>query len=75
VRRAVVFLLRGYQALLSPLLPAACRFEPTCSRYAVEAVTRHGVFVGLWLAARRLGRCRPGGGGGDDPVPPRRSRG
>lgn len=69
MRTLVLLLLRCYQALLSPLLPAACRFQPSCSHYAVEAVTRHGVWRGLWLAARRLLRCRPGGGGGVDPVP------
>ncbi len=69
IRAGLVLLLRIYQAILSPLMPAACRFEPTCSAYAVEAVQRHGPIRGLWLAARRLSRCRPGGGGGDDPVP------
>jgi putative membrane protein insertion efficiency factor len=58
-----------YQGALSPLLPAACRFSPTCSRYAAEAIRRHGCRRGLRLAAGRLARCRPGGGGGEDPVP------
>lgn len=69
IRAGIVLLLRIYQSILSPLMPAACRFEPTCSAYAVEAVQRHGPFRGLWLAASRLSRCRPGGGGGHDPVP------
>ncbi|MDJ0520451.1 MAG: membrane protein insertion efficiency factor YidD [Planctomycetota bacterium] len=69
IRAGLVLLLRIYQAILSPLMPAACRFEPTCSAYAVEAVQRHGPIKGLWLAVQRLGRCRPGGGGGHDPVP------
>lgn len=68
-------LLRGliavYQAVLSPLLPAACRFTPTCSVYAAEAIRRHGVVRGVRLAASRVLRCRPGGGGGEDPVPDR----
>ncbi|MDA1195864.1 MAG: membrane protein insertion efficiency factor YidD [Planctomycetota bacterium] len=69
IRALLVLLLRIYQAVLSPLLPAACRFEPTCSAYAVEAVTRHGAWRGVWLTCGRLLRCRPGGGGGSDPVP------
>lgn len=66
-------LVRAYQALLRPLLPAACRFRPSCSQYAVEAVRVHGAWRGSGLALRRLWSCRPGGGFGDDPVPPRYS--
>jgi putative membrane protein insertion efficiency factor len=69
IRGALIALLRTYQAILSPLLPAACRFEPTCSAYAIEAVRRHGPLRGSWLALKRLGRCRPGCPGGHDPVP------
>ncbi len=69
IRAALVLLLRIYQAILSPLMPASCRFQPTCSTYAVEAVQRHGPLRGLWLTAKRLWRCRPGGFGGEDPVP------
>ena len=61
---------RGYQLLLSPLLPPACRFEPSCSRYALEALTVHGALRGGWLTLRRLLRCHPWGGMGYDPVPP-----
>lgn len=61
--------IRLYQWLLAPLLPPACRFEPTCSRYAQEAIRRHGALRGSWLALRRLGRCHPLGGCGLDPVP------
>jgi putative membrane protein insertion efficiency factor len=68
-------LLGVYQRWVSPVLMAllspggACRFEPTCSAYAVEAVRRHGALAGAWLAARRLARCHPWGGCGCDPVP------
>jgi len=62
-------LIRLYQATLSPLLPSACRFEPTCSRYAYTAIERFGFFRGGWLALRRLSRCHPFHPGGYDPVP------
>ena len=71
----LIKLLRLYQLLVSPalhaLLPAAsgCRFTPTCSQYAIEALRAHGAWRGLWLAARRLARCHPWGGHGYDPVP------
>ena len=60
---------RGYQLLVSPLLPPACRFLPTCSEYAAEAFERHGAWRGIILASRRLARCHPWGGSGYDPVP------
>lgn len=66
----VIFLLRVYQYCLSPLFPGHCRYRPTCSQYALEAVQRHGIVKGMYLAARRLLRCHPWGGGGYDPVPP-----
>jgi uncharacterized protein len=62
-------LVRGYQLVLSPLLPAACRYYPTCSAYAVEAIERYGPFRGGWLAVRRIARCHPFRPGGYDPVP------
>ena len=62
-------LIRGYQLLVSPLLPPSCRFYPSCSHYAAEAIARHGPWRGARLAARRLLRCHPWGGGGYDPVP------
>lgn len=68
-RRILVGLIRFYQAAVSPLLPHTCRYTPTCSRYALEAVERHGALRGGWLAARRLLRCHPLGGSGWDPVP------
>jgi putative membrane protein insertion efficiency factor len=67
--RAVIFLLKGYKRIVSPLLPASCRFHPTCSIYAIEAIERHGLGRGLVLAARRVGRCHPFHAGGVDPVP------
>ena len=68
-RQILTGLIRGYQLVISPALPAACRFTPTCSQYALEAVQRHGVFKGSWLAARRLAKCHPFHEGGTDPVP------
>lgn len=68
----LVALIRGYQAVLSPLFRGACRFEPSCSHYGVEAITTHGALRGSWLTLRRLARCRPFGGSGFDPVPPPR---
>lgn len=67
-------LIRFYQLAFSPLLPNSCRYEPSCSRYAYEAIERYGPFRGSWLAAKRLARCRPGGGYGYDPVPERGPR-
>ena len=69
MKRFLVFWIRAYQAGVSPLLPASCRFTPTCSEYAREAVERHGAARGSWLAAKRVARCHPFGGRGSDPVP------
>jgi putative membrane protein insertion efficiency factor len=65
-------LIRAYQLLLSPLLGPTCRYLPSCSDYAAQAIQRHGALAGLWLALRRLLRCHPWGGSGYDPVPPAR---
>lgn len=62
-------LVRGYQVGISPWLPPACRFTPSCSQYAIEALRRYGALKGSWLAARRLLRCHPFRPGGYDPVP------
>jgi hypothetical protein len=67
--RLLVLLVRFYQRFISPGLPAACRFHPSCSTYAVEALSRHGAARGSWLTIRRLGRCHPFHPGGIDPVP------
>ncbi|HXS22724.1 MAG TPA: membrane protein insertion efficiency factor YidD [Gemmatimonadales bacterium] len=68
-RRVLAAFIRAYQVVISPALPPACRFTPTCSQYALEAVSRHGALRGSWLAARRLARCHPFHRGGFDPVP------
>jgi putative membrane protein insertion efficiency factor len=72
---ALIAPIRFYRVFISPLFPPACRFEPSCSQYAIEAIQIHGPLKGLGLAARRLARCHPiswlGGSSGFDPVPPR----
>jgi uncharacterized protein len=62
-------MVRAYQVGVSPFLPPSCRFHPSCSAYAVEALEKHGALRGSWLTVRRLGRCHPWGGSGYDPVP------
>lgn len=69
--RLVILLLRVYQYLISPILGPHCRFYPSCSHYAVEAIDRHGLPRGMLLAVRRLSRCHPWHPGGVDPVPPK----
>jgi putative membrane protein insertion efficiency factor len=69
MKRVALLLIRFYQQAISPWLPPACRYYPTCSAYAVEAIERHGFFRGGWLAAKRLLRCHPFHDGGYDPVP------
>jgi putative membrane protein insertion efficiency factor len=65
----LILLVRFYRLAISPWLGGNCRFDPTCSSYAIEALQVHGVIKGTWLAARRIGRCHPWGGSGYDPVP------
>ena len=69
MKYAVISLIWVYQKTLSPLLPTSCRYSPSCSRYSHEAVEKYGVFKGVWLGVKRLGRSRPMGGQGYDPVP------
>lgn len=73
MKRFLTFLLilpiKFYQGAISPHFPASCRYTPTCSQYAVEALRRYGPVKGLWLAVKRICRCRPWGGSGYDPVP------
>jgi putative membrane protein insertion efficiency factor len=69
MRSLLILLVRAYQLFLGPLLPSACRYHPTCSAYAIEALERHGAWRGLILAIRRIGRCHPFHAGGYDPVP------
>ncbi|NNJ79520.1 MAG: membrane protein insertion efficiency factor YidD [Xanthomonadales bacterium] len=67
--RFLQFLIRSYQVLLSPFLGNHCRFTPSCSAYAMEAIEKHGALKGGWLALKRIGRCHPLCDGGYDPVP------
>ena len=67
--RFIQFLIRSYQVTISPYLGDHCRFTPSCSAYAMEAVQKHGALKGSWLAVRRIGRCHPFCDGGYDPVP------
>lgn len=68
-RGTLLLLIQVYQHSVGLLLPPACRYHPTCSRYAAEAIQRHGAGRGSWLTLRRLARCQPWGGSGYDPVP------
>jgi uncharacterized protein len=67
--KTLILFIRGYQVSISPLLPASCRYHPTCSVYAIEAVQRYGALRGGWMAMKRIGRCHPFRPGGFDPVP------
>lgn len=69
MKTGLMALVRAYRLLLSPWLGSSCRFEPTCSSYALQALEHHGAFVGSYLALRRLARCHPWCVGGNDPVP------
>ena len=68
-RVVATILVRGYQLVLSPVMPGSCRFSPSCSHYALEAFRRHAPTRALWLTVRRIGRCHPFHPGGNDPVP------
>ncbi len=69
MRALALFLITLYQKLLSPLLPRTCRFYPSCSEYAKQAIQKYGLWRGSWLAIQRISRCHPGNPGGLDPVP------
>jgi putative membrane protein insertion efficiency factor len=73
--RVLIAAVTGYRRFVSPLLPPRCRFEPSCSAYALGALREHGAVRGVWLAVRRVARCHPFNPGGYDPVPPRRTSG
>ncbi|MBD2462329.1 membrane protein insertion efficiency factor YidD [Oscillatoria sp. FACHB-1407] len=73
MKTILIGLIRVYRVLISPLYPPVCRFQPTCSQYAIEAIAQHGAIRGSWLAVRRISRCHPFHPGGYDPVPPRSS--
>ncbi len=64
-----IFLIRFYQGAISPFTPATCRYQPTCSSYSIEALQKHGLVLGGWLALKRICSCHPWGGSGYDPVP------
>ncbi|MDC2989312.1 membrane protein insertion efficiency factor YidD [Gammaproteobacteria bacterium] len=65
----LVIPIKLYQILISPLIGPNCRYNPTCSNYAIQAINKHGPFKGTWLAIKRISRCHPWGGSGHDPVP------
>ncbi len=69
-----IILIKGYQLILSPILPSTCRYNPTCSHYSIEALQKHGLIKGGWLAIKRIGSCNPWGGFGYDPVPEKDKR-
>ena len=69
LRLILISVVRFYQLAISPLFPASCRYFPSCSAYAIEALERHGALRGSWLSIRRIGRCHPFRAGGYDPVP------
>ncbi len=62
-------IIRGYQLFISPILPSSCRFQPTCSEYAIQSLRKYGILKGGWLGIKRIARCHPWGGHGYDPVP------
>ncbi|MGH3457337.1 membrane protein insertion efficiency factor YidD [Aeromicrobium sp.] len=74
MKHVLIWLLKGYRFAISPLYGQVCRYYPTCSAYALEAVQTHGSLRGTWLAARRVARCHPWAAGGLDPVPPAQIR-
>jgi putative membrane protein insertion efficiency factor len=74
MKRLAIFLINIYKFFISPILPGVCRYHPSCSQYAVEAIERYGAGYGIWLACKRLLRCNPLFAGGFDPVPEKRNK-
>ena len=72
--KMLILPIKFYQSAISPMFPPACRYTPTCSQYAIEAIMTHGPFKGMWLATKRILRCNPWGGEGYDPVPPKKNK-
>ena len=69
-----ILLIRFYQGAISPFTPATCRYQPTCSSYSIEALQKHGIIYGGWLAIKRICSCHPWGGSGYDPVPDKQNK-
>lgn len=69
MRSVLLLLIKGYKMVISPYLPGQCRYDPTCSEFAGDAIRTHGAVSGVWLALKRIGRCHPGRSRGYDPVP------
>ncbi len=74
IKKIFILPIRFYQAAISPLFPASCRYQPTCSQYTVQAIEEWGVLKGTWLGIKRISSCHPWGGHGYDPVPPNPAR-
>ena len=71
MKTPIIWLIKGYRQFISPLFPPTCRFQPTCSEYAIEAIATYGTIKGGWLAVTRIARCHPFHPGGYDPIPPK----
>ena len=74
MKKILMFIIKIYQKVISPLTPPSCRFYPTCSHYGIEAIEKHGALKGSWLAIRRISKCHPFHEGGFDPVPEKESK-
>ncbi len=73
MKKIMIFLIKVYQKIISPILPNVCRYKPSCSEYFIEALQIHGVFRGTFLGIKRIIKCHPWGGSGYDPVPPKKT--
>ena len=74
MKTILLWSIKGYRRFISPLFPPICRFQPTCSQYAIEAIALYGTIKGSWLAVKRISRCHPLNPGGYDPVPPAKDK-